>query len=480
MAQSLRVSPSQARAAPAFHARAGISSASVRTSAACQAAPFRTSSFTPSAGKLQKLAASAPRPAPRMATRAGATTSKVVEHCTYFENLTTQDDFNAALNKCVEEKRIPKELVPGSLDFYNNYLTAIRSSDHPDPDTAVASTIGNIFDRVLKEFEDPYKFPSLHKRMLEPYNYYAFGQVYVNQLINYTKSFIGNIELFDKIEKQLEAGDNVVMLANHQTEADPGVWALLLENTHPRLSTEVHYVAGDRVVTDALCKPFSMGRNLLCVYSKKHMDDDPALKKEKQRSNLKTVGVMGKMFKEGGKLLWVAPSGGRDRGPEKGPWTPAVFDPSAVGLMCKMIQSSGRPGHIYPFAMVSKDIMPPPPATEKALGERRLTNWAGVGISTCPELNLPKYLKEHGDDKEAFIGAVVKDAYTAVVQEYTRLESACSGGEVTEGLTQPWAGAAKPNKPNKPANKPAAPAAAAVADGGEGSVNADGSITFKF
>lgn len=32
--------------------------------------------------------------------------------------------------------------------------------------------------------------------------------------------------------------------------------------------TEVIYVAGDRVVTDALCKPFSMGRNLFCVHSK--------------------------------------------------------------------------------------------------------------------------------------------------------------------------------------------------------------------
>jgi hypothetical protein len=44
---------------------------------------------------------------------------------------------------------------------------------------------------------------------------------------------------------------------------------------HPNLScpalpcpTEVIYVAGDRVVTDALCKPFSMGRNLFCVHSK--------------------------------------------------------------------------------------------------------------------------------------------------------------------------------------------------------------------
>lgn len=46
------------------------------------------------------------------------------------------------------------------------------------------------------------------------------------------------------------------------------MWALLLEDAFPHLATDVIYVAGDRVVTDALCKPFSMGRNLFCVHSK--------------------------------------------------------------------------------------------------------------------------------------------------------------------------------------------------------------------
>jgi glycerol-3-phosphate O-acyltransferase len=95
----------------------------------------------------------------------------------------------------------------------------------------------------------------------------------------------------------------VVLLANHQTEADPGVFAHMLKDRwgsrglvqdrgcgrspvaihhgppflatlnplllsqscacrHPNMATDVIYVAGDRVVTDPLCKPFSMGRNL--------------------------------------------------------------------------------------------------------------------------------------------------------------------------------------------------------------------------
>ena len=76
------------------------------------------------------------------------------------------------------------------------------------------------------------------------------------------------------------------------------VWALLLERTHPRLATDVIYVAGDRVVTDPLCKPFSMGRNLFCVHSKKRMDDQPELKADKQRTNRRTVVEMGKALRE--------------------------------------------------------------------------------------------------------------------------------------------------------------------------------------
>lgn len=76
------------------------------------------------------------------------------------------------------------------------------------------------------------------------------------------------------------------------------MWALLLEGTHPGLATDVIYVAGDRVVTDPLCKPFSMGRNMFCVHSKKRMDDAPELKEEKQRTNRRTLSAMLKALKE--------------------------------------------------------------------------------------------------------------------------------------------------------------------------------------
>jgi hypothetical protein len=51
-----------------------------------------------------------------------------------------------------------------------------------------------------------------------------------------SESYLGNLHTFDKIEEQVKAGNNVVLLSNHQTEADPAVMALLLEHSHPFLA----------------------------------------------------------------------------------------------------------------------------------------------------------------------------------------------------------------------------------------------------
>jgi hypothetical protein len=77
------------------------------------------------------------------------------------------------------------------------------------------------------------------------------------------------------------------------------VSVLALVDSFPNLATDVIYVAGDRVVTDPLCKPFSMGRNLFCVHSKKHMDDEPELKAAKMETNRKTLVAMQRAFNKG-------------------------------------------------------------------------------------------------------------------------------------------------------------------------------------
>lgn len=165
---------------------------------------------------------------------------------TPFAAVRSEEEFFGALQKGVDSGKLPTPLYAAFEDFYNNYKQTVLGSDAPDANPElVARVMGSIADRTFNQFLDPYTFPSYHTRLLEPYDYYKFGQNYVRTLINFDKSVVGHLERFEKIQEQLDAGDNVVLLANHQTEADPGVWALLLEKKLPRLATEIIYVAGD-------------------------------------------------------------------------------------------------------------------------------------------------------------------------------------------------------------------------------------------
>jgi len=303
--------------------------------------------------------------------------------------------------------------------------------------------MASVCERVLIELNPAvaYTFPSHHNRILEPYNYYNFGQRYIRGLVNFNASFLGHQDRFAQVRAQLAAGENVVLLANHQTEADPAVFALLLEAEFPELASNVIYVAGDRVVTDPLCKPFSMGRNLFCVHSKKHMDDDPVSKAEKQATNRRTLKAMQVALNEGGKLLWIAPSGGRDRSIDAatGENIPDAFDPSAVELMRALVTKAKPQGHLYPFAMYSYRVMPPPKTVEKSIGEQRLVFHSPVGIALCQELDVDALL-EGVEDKEARQQKLADAAFEAVMEEYMTMLGVISAPDTAaeKGYSQPW------------------------------------------
>ncbi|KAI8466897.1 MAG: glycerol-3-phosphate acyltransferase [Monoraphidium minutum] len=355
--------------------------------------------------------------------------------------------FYGVLDKLAEAGKCPPQLVAGFKDFYDNYAAAVTGSGAPGADEAFATRVqATIADTVFAQFVAPYTFPSLHTRILSPYDYYAFGQRYVGSLIDFGASALGNAAVFDEIEARLAAGHNVVLLANHQTEADPGVFAHMLAATHPRLAQEVIYVAGDRVVTDPLCKPFSMGRNLFCVHSKKHLDDVPELKAAKQETNRKTLVAMARALNEGGKLVWIAPSGGRDRPKADDTWMPDAFDPTAVELMRNLLSRAKQPGHLYPLAMWSWRLMPPPKTVDKALGERRLTNYTGVGISAAPELDVDAIVAPAGGDKDAAQRLLADAALAAVRSEYAALDRAITDPAWRASqpqFSQPWADKAR-------------------------------------
>ena len=324
----------------------------------------------------------------------------------------------------------------GLIDSYKSQM--IRAlNDEQRASTALSA----IFKDMVKAYAGqiigtPYEFPSHHICIREPFDYYQMANAYIGSLVEFDRSILRYPERWTAIKEALDKGENVVLLGNHQSEGDAAFIPLLTEVSHPGLGEKVTYVAGDRVVTDLLCKPFSMGKNLLCVHSKKHMDDDPSQKKAKMKQNLNTVKAMQHLLKAGGMCIWIAPAGGRDRRAPDGSIVPDKFDAAAIEMMRKLGTKKGAAKtHYYPLAMATYDIMPPPAAKEKSIGEERIVNFTGAGLSLGEELDVDQAtaswaqgLPEDADLTEA----LAEHVWEKVNEEYKAIE-ACNvpgGGEV--------------------------------------------------
>jgi len=150
-------------------------------------------------------------------------------------------------------------------------------------------------------------------------------------------------------------------------------------------------VAGDRVTTDLLAQPFSMGRNLLCIFSKKHVENPPELKSQKTKHNRNVMKKMQGLFKEGGKIIWVAPSGGRDRKGEDDNYEVAPFDAKSVEMFRLLADKAGKTTHFYPLSMLTYPICPPPEQVGGDIGERRTVKWSPAGLHFGEEVDLEKF-----------------------------------------------------------------------------------------
>ena len=242
------------------------------------------------------------------------------------------------------------------------------------------------------EHDERYKSEELKKMLGDDINvdFYAAGCNFFRPAIDLEKSLVLGEENLKQAKAQLDAGENVVFFANHQSEADPQVVSCLFEKVSEDigdLASQITYVAGHKVTTDPLAIPFSMGRNLLCIHSKKHIDADPETKPAKSKQNMAAMNSMLSGMKEGGMAIWVAPSGGRDRRDvETGKIPIAPFDQKTVDMFRLMGNKSKTPTHFYPMSMVSYDLCPPPDFVEAGVGEQRNVRYTPIGIAVMDEV----------------------------------------------------------------------------------------------
>ncbi|KAL0695973.1 hypothetical protein Bca4012_063153 [Brassica carinata] len=377
-------------------------------------------------------------------TSSSDTTPSELNHSRTFLDARIEDDLISGLRKEKEAGRLPPNVASGMEELYWNYKNAVLSSGASRADQTVISNMSVAFDRMLLGVEHPYSFNPYHKAIREPFDYYQFVHTYIRPLIDFKNSYVGNVSIFSELEDKIRQGHNVVLISNHQSEADPAVISLLLEAQSPYIGENIKCVAGDRVITDPLCKPFSMGRNLICVYSKKHMNDDPELVDMKRNANTRSLKEMATLLRSGSQLIWIAPSGGRDRpDPSTGEWFPAPFDSSSVDNMRRLVEHSGAPGHIYPMSLLCYGIMPPPPKVEKEIGEKRLVGFHGTGLSIAPEISFSDVTADCNNPNEAK-EAYSQAMYKSVNEQYKTLNSAINQGRGIEAststvsLSQPW------------------------------------------
>lgn len=332
-------------------------------------------------------------------------------------------EFKERLDRDEAAGILPHQYRKAIEQFYLSYLDARSKAECPEMDT------DHLFDQFLRLLEeecaDPYQFEPYHRMVREGKDdYHKFGRdVFMGIVTPEGCQRIG-FEHLAKVEEQLANKENVVFLANHQTEGDPQVVSLLLDEGHHELGRDMIFVAGERVLIDPMAIPFSKGCNLLCVYSKKYIDTPPEKRAEKVGHNQRTMKALGELLSEGGHAIYVAPSGGRDRLNEEGYPVVAPFDAPAIEMFRLISRMSKRPCHFYPMALGTYNILPPPHDTIEEGWEPRYTKGGPVHIAFGPEIDMNSYPGSEEKDKQKRRQALADHCWNLVNDLYQQLPTA--------------------------------------------------------
>jgi glycerol-3-phosphate O-acyltransferase len=319
-----------------------------------------------------------------------------------------------------KEGTIPLKLKNLILDLEKSYRKSHSFSSSPEKGEEIFE---KLIDLVAATCKHPPHFDIFHKCIRQPFDYYQFGLDFMRPFVDSANSKIEGIDEIHRIRKQLDNGENVILFSNHQTEADPQIISLLLEDTDPQLASEMIFVAGHRVVSDPMAIPMSLGRNLLCIYSKKHMQYPPEDKAEKILHNRKTLKKMQELLNQGGVCIYVAPSGGRDRQDALGNVDVAPFDIQSTELFWLLGKKTTVSTHFFPLALKTYPILPPPALVEKELGEKRIIQRSPAYLSFGQEINMEHFPGSNSLDKKTKRGKRADYIYHLVHQAYLAFPS---------------------------------------------------------
>jgi glycerol-3-phosphate O-acyltransferase len=331
------------------------------------------------------------------------------------------DNFSIFEKKVKEAQKAGKltdKVTAALLTFFHTYVKAAKESASEEEMLSWFNT----FFKILLDYHHKLPiFEPYHAAQRDPFDYYTFGNDFFKHLVDKSASKVVGHNHLKEIQLLLKKGHNVVFLANHQIEADPQALSVLLDDHYPGFAENMIFIAGERVITDPVAIPFSMGRHLLCIYSKRYIDHPPEKKSEKQTHNKRVMELMSLLLKEGGKAIYVAPSGGRDRRNNQGIVEVAPFDPGSIELFYLMAQKSGTPTHFYPMSLVTYDVLPPPETIQIEVGEMRHAGRAPIHLAIGSEINMLKFPGSDVTDKKSRRTARADYIWTQVNNNYQEL-----------------------------------------------------------
>jgi len=313
-----------------------------------------------------------------------------------------------------EKGWITEKVAPLLDAFHDSFHAAVPSEEN-------LSRFGTLLDLVKEQLHAPFAFQPYHQKIVHPFDYYQFGIDFFRPLVDEDLSTVVGEENLREIEAHLKAGHNVIFLANHQIEADPQAISILLDSRFPGLASEMIFVAGERVITDPIAVPFSMGRNLLCIYSKRYIDTPPEHKTAKQLHNKKTMEIMSSLLSEGGKCIYVAPSGGRDRRDASGNVQVAPFDPQSIQMFYLMAQKANNPTFFYPMALDTFNLLPPPETIQVELGEVRSTHRSPIRLAVGTVIDMENFSDSEPANKHLKRQARADYIWRRVCEDYRKL-----------------------------------------------------------
>lgn len=323
--------------------------------------------------------------------------------------------FTSILDYCLKKGILTpksKKLIDEFQESYQKaLLESIDSSKSIKP-------FEKLIELMIENIQKPHSFSIFHQSIRHPFDYYQMGLDFIRPLIDFEHSQIRGMDSLKAIQDQLKRGENVIFFANHQTEPDPQIMSLLLEKIDPKLAFEMIFVAGHRVISDPLAIPMSMGRNLLCIYSKKHISFPLEEKANKVLHNQRTLKKMQELLNEGGQCIYVAPSGGRDRPNSAGEFVVAPFDTQSVEIFYLTAQQAEKSTHFYPLALKTYALMPPPRHVEKELGERRTVNFTPVYLAFGKEIEMENFPGSENVDKRTKRTKRAEYIWKKVCEEY--------------------------------------------------------------